>query len=70
MDIDHRPFTVAISKYEEMISMCEKCLHDLSDRSPETIGESKEKRQTLIAMLRRSKELEQEALKEISAAIR
>lgn len=37
--------TVAISKYEEMISMCEKCLHSLSDSAPETAEESREKKE-------------------------
>lgn len=67
-DLD-RPLTAAITKYEEMIGMCEKCLHSLSDRSPETIEESKEKRKILIAVLQRSKELEMEALQEIASVI-
>lgn len=61
--------TVAISKYEEMISMCEKCLYSLSESAPETAEESREKRKMLIAVLRRSKELEMDALKEIASAI-
>ncbi len=65
--LDHRPITTALSKYEEIISMCEKFLDGL--KAPETAGEANEKRKTLIAILQRSKELEMDALKEISAVI-
>ncbi|MCI9552887.1 MAG: helix-turn-helix domain-containing protein [Acutalibacter sp.] len=68
-DVDHRPFTAAVSKYEEIISMCEKCLRSLSEKSPETAEESKEKRKMLMAVLRRSKELEMDALQEIASVI-
>ncbi len=65
--LDHRPITTAISKYEEIVSMCEKFLG--SQKSPETVGEANEKRKALIAILQRSKELEMDAIKEISSVI-
>ena len=65
--LDHRPITTAISKYEEIISMCEKFLQGL--QTPETAGEASEKRKILIAILQRSKELEMDALKEISSVM-
>lgn len=49
--------------------MCEKCLYSLSESAPETAEGSREKRKMLIAVLRRSKELEMDALKEIAFAI-
>lgn len=68
-DLDRRPILAAISKYEEIISMCEKCLHDLSEHTPENVEEANAKRQMLIAVLQRSRGLEAEALKEISSVI-
>lgn len=68
-DPNIRPIQVAISKYEEIIAMCERYLHDMSERSPENVGEANAKRQTLIAVLQRSKELETEALKALSSVI-
>lgn len=65
--LDYRPITTAISKYEEIVSMCEKFLGSLNP--PETAGEANEKRKILIAILQRSKELEMDALKEISSVI-
>lgn len=64
---DDQPITTAISKYEEIVGMCEKFLGGL--KAPETVGEANEKRKTLIAILQRSKELEMDALKEISSVI-
>ena len=65
--LDYRPITTAISKYEEIVSMCEKFLGSL--KPPETAGEANEKRKIQIAILQRSKELEMDALKEISSVI-
>ena len=65
--LDNRTITAAISKYEEIISMCEKFLQGL--QTPETAGEANEKRKTLVAILQRSKELEMDALKETSSVI-
>lgn len=65
--LDNRTITAAISKYEEIISMCEKFLQGL--QTPDTAGEANEKRKTLVAILQRSKELEMDALKEISSVI-
>ena len=47
--------------------MCEKFLQEL--QTPETAGEANEKRKTLIAILQRSRELEMDALKEISSVM-
>lgn len=67
--LNSRPILAAISKYEEIIGMCEKCLYDMSERTPEDVREANVKRQMLIGVLQRSKELEEEALKEISSVI-
>lgn len=68
-NVDQRPFTAAVSKYEELIQMCGKFLQSLSEKSPETAQEATEKRKTLTAVLKRSKELELEAVNEIAPAI-
>ena len=65
--LDNQPITTAISKYEEIVSMCEKFLQGL--QTPETAGEANEKRKILIAILQRSRELEMDAIKEISSVI-
>lgn len=66
-DIDNSFVIMAISKYEEIVSMCEKCMHSLLTRTPENADEARSKRQTLIGMLQRSKELEEEALEIVPA---
>ena len=68
-DIDSRPVKTAISKYEEIISMCEKIMHDLLPRTPENAVEAKAIRQALIGVLQRSKELEEEALEAIAPIV-
>ena len=68
-DIDNRPVKTAISKYEEIISMCEKIMHDLLPRTPENAVEAKAIRQALIGVLQRSKELEEEALEAIAPIV-
>lgn len=68
-DIDNRAFIVAIAKYEEIINMCEKCIHDLFPQPSENIEEARTQRQALINMLRRSKELEAEALEALAPVI-
>lgn len=68
--LDDRPITAAVSKYDEILRMCEKCLQSMDSGTPENAEEAKAKRQMLIAVLQRSKELEAEALEEISSAIR
>lgn len=67
-DVDERPIQTAISKYEEIISMCEKCLH-LPSETPKNIEEAKTQRRMVIGILQRSKELEAEAWEGISSAI-
>ena len=66
---DNRPFILAISKYDEIIEMCEKCMHGLLSQTPENTEEAKAKRQALIGILQRSKELETEALEAIAPGI-
>lgn len=68
-ELDHASVMVAISKYEEMISMCEKCMNQLLTQTPQSAEEARTKRQMLIGVLQRSRELEEEALREIAAAI-
>lgn len=68
-NVDQRPFTAAVSKYEEIIRLCEKFLQSVSEKSPETAEEAADKRKTLTAVLKRSKELELEAVNEIAPAI-
>lgn len=68
-NLDSRAMLAAVSKYQEIIELCEKFLGELSEHMPETVEEANEKRRVLIAVLQRSKELEEEALGEISSAI-
>ena len=65
-DMDPRPVVTAISKYDEIIEMCERCMNQLLAQTPDSIEEARAKRRMLIGVLRRSKELETEALKEIA----
>lgn len=67
--IDSRLVIMAISKYDEMISMCEKSMQSLLPQTPENVEEAKNKRQALIGVLQRSKELEAEALGTIKSVI-
>ena len=69
-DIDKSACTIAISKYEEMLSMCEKCIHEMMPRTPVDAAEARAMRQAYIGILLRSKELEEEALEAISASCR
>lgn len=67
-DIDKSACTIAISKYEEILSMCEKCIHEMMPRTPVDAAEARAMRQAYIGILLRSKELEEEALEAISAS--
>lgn len=64
-DMDSGPVVTAISKYDKIIEMCEKCMNQLLSQTPENIEEARAKRRMLIGVLQRSKELEAEALKEL-----
>ncbi len=66
-DLERRPLLTAISKYDELIGMCEACMRDVCEKAPESVREANEKRKMLIAVLQRSKELEADALREISS---
>lgn len=68
-DVDSQPLVTAISKYEEMLRIWEKCMNDMSEKGPETAEEAKAKRQVWIAVLQRSKELEIEALSEMASIL-
>lgn len=68
-DIDDRAVMTAVSKYEEIIDMCEKSMQNLLTQTPENVDEAKAKRQALIGILQRSKELETEALEAIEPIV-
>ena len=68
-DMDNRPVITAISKYEEMIDMCAKSMQNLLTQTPENADEARAKRQTLIGILQRSKELEAEALEALTPVL-
>ncbi len=52
----------AISKYEEMLAICEKCLHEILPKTPSTVEEATSQRQAYIGILQRCRGLEEEAL--------
>lgn len=60
-DTDQSVFTAAISKYEEILSICEKCIHEMLPKTPENAEEAAAKRQAYIDLLQRCRELEVEA---------
>lgn len=68
-DVDKAPIVEAISKYEEIIKMCKKCMPQLMEVQPKDLWEAKSKRQHFIRLLQRSKELEIEALHSLSLVI-
>lgn len=59
----------AISKYDQIIDMCEKAMPELLTESPKDSWEAKNKRQAFIRILQRSRELEVEALDSWALAI-
>ena len=61
-DIDNSAVRAAISKYEEILSICEKCMHEMLPKTPENAVEARVKRQAYIGILHRCRELEEEAL--------
>lgn len=66
-DIDRGALTAAIPKYDEMLSICEKCMHEMIPKTPGNAEEARAKRQAYIGILQRSRELEEEALEAIRA---
>lgn len=59
-DADRSAFTATISKYEEILSICEKCMHEMLPKTPKNVEEAAAKRQAYIGMLQRCRELEEE----------
>lgn len=59
-DADRSAFAAAISKYEEILSICEKCMHEMLPKTPKNAEEAGAKRQTYIGVLQRCRELEEE----------
>ena len=59
----------AISKYDEMLSICEKCMQEMLPKTPKNAAEAREKRQAYIGILQRSRGLEEEALEALSSSI-
>lgn len=66
-DIDKSAIRTAISKYEEILSICEKCMHEMLPKTPENAAEARVKRQAYIGILQRCRGLEEEALAAISS---
>lgn len=62
-NINQTAITKAISKYEEIIAICEKVMPEIVTEQLNDVWAAKSKRQTFIRVLQRSKELEVEALK-------
>lgn len=68
-DVDKTPIIDAISKYEEIVNMCKKCMPALMQVKPKDLWDAKSKRQHFIRLLQVSKELEIKALNSLSAVI-
>ncbi len=68
-DIEKSDILTAISKYEEILSICEKCMQEMLPKTPENAQEAGMKRQAYIGGLQRSKELEEEALRAMSSLL-
>ena len=59
----------AISKYAEILDMCEKAIPGLITEKPKNVWDAKGKRQGFIRILQRSRELEGEALNSWALAV-
>ena len=68
-DIDKSAFTAAISKYEEILSICEKCVQEMLPMTPADAAEARAQRQAYIGILQRCRELEVEALEAIRPTV-
>ncbi len=68
-DIDNSAIRSAISKYDEILSICEKCLNEMLPKTPENAAEARAKRQAYIGILQRCRGLEEEALAAISSSV-
>lgn len=60
--------TSAISKYEEILAICDKCLKEMFPKTPANADEARSMRQGYIGILQRTKELEEEALEALKQA--
>ncbi len=61
-DIDDHAVLTAIAKYEEMLSIIEKCMHEMLPKTPKNAKDAGVKRQAYIGILQRCRGLEEEAL--------
>lgn len=68
-DVDDRAFLTAISKYEEILTICDKCLKEIFPQTPVTVEEATSQRQAYIGILQRCKGLEEEALEALAPVI-
>ena len=68
--IDRELLETAISKYDELINICEKALNGWLTENPKDIDAARNVRQGFDYILRRSKELETEALYSWASAIK
>ena len=68
--IDRESLETAISKYDELINICEKALNDWLTENPKDIAATRSARQGFDYILRRSRELETEALNSWASAIK
>ncbi len=68
-DIDDSYIRTAISKYDEILSICEKCLNEMLPKTPENAAEARMMRQAYIGILQRCRGLEEEALVAISSSV-
>lgn len=59
---DKSALTIAISKYEEIVDICEKCIREMLPQMPANAEEAGLQRQSYIGLLKRCRELEEEAL--------
>ena len=66
-ETDKSAFKTAISKYDEILSISEKCMHEMLPKTPLNAAEARIKRQAYIGILQRCKDLEEEALAAISS---
>ena len=68
--IDRESLETAISKYGQLIDICEKALNDWLTENPKDIAAARNVRQGFDYILRRSRELETEALYSWASAIK
>ena len=68
--IDREALETAISKYGELIAICEKAMNDWLTESPKDLAAARSVRQGFDWVLRRSKGLEKEALDSWALAIK